>query len=185
MSTCCSKHVEAWNKYIEKECVKLVINQNYVEMHDQQNIKFCIAKQANQIYKYKNIKIKLFKNNAAIWYNKICRMKQLTPGVSSWPARQTVTHQSVLYHLIYWYKLALLMMSACCSKRVEALNKYIEKECVKLVINRNCFEMLLHGQQNIRNLFVDVNEFCRKRNSCFCIATDDNTQCYIKLNCAV
>jgi hypothetical protein len=38
MSTCCSKHVEAWNKYIKKECVKLVINQNYVEMHGQQNI---------------------------------------------------------------------------------------------------------------------------------------------------
>jgi hypothetical protein len=41
MSTCCSKHVEAWNKYIEKECVKLVINQNYAEMHGQRNIKFC------------------------------------------------------------------------------------------------------------------------------------------------
>jgi hypothetical protein len=24
----CSKHVEAWSKYIKKECVKLVINQN-------------------------------------------------------------------------------------------------------------------------------------------------------------
>jgi uncharacterized protein with gpF-like domain len=39
MSTRCSKHVEAWNKYIKKECVKLVINQNYVKMHGQQNIK--------------------------------------------------------------------------------------------------------------------------------------------------
>jgi Fe-S cluster biosynthesis and repair protein YggX len=39
ISTCCSKHVEAWNKYIKKECVKLVINQNYVKMHGQQNIK--------------------------------------------------------------------------------------------------------------------------------------------------
>jgi hypothetical protein len=39
MSTCCSKHVEARNKYIKKECVKLTINQNYVEMHGQQNIK--------------------------------------------------------------------------------------------------------------------------------------------------
>ena len=30
MSSCCSKHVEAWNKYIEEECVKLVINlKNY------------------------------------------------------------------------------------------------------------------------------------------------------------
>jgi hypothetical protein len=40
MSTCCSKHVEAWNKYIKKECVKLAINQNYVKMHGQQNTKF-------------------------------------------------------------------------------------------------------------------------------------------------
>jgi hypothetical protein len=39
MSTCCSKHIEAWNKYIKKKCVKLVINQNYVKMHGQQNIK--------------------------------------------------------------------------------------------------------------------------------------------------
>jgi hypothetical protein len=28
ISTCCSKHVEARNKHIEKECVKLVIDQN-------------------------------------------------------------------------------------------------------------------------------------------------------------
>ena len=40
MSTCCPKHVEAWNKHIEKERIKLVINKNYVEMHGQQNIKF-------------------------------------------------------------------------------------------------------------------------------------------------
>jgi hypothetical protein len=39
MSICGSKHVEAWNKYIKKECVSLVINQNYVKMHGQQNIK--------------------------------------------------------------------------------------------------------------------------------------------------
>jgi hypothetical protein len=41
MMSTCSKHVEAWKKYIKKECDKLVINQNYVEMHGQQNIKFC------------------------------------------------------------------------------------------------------------------------------------------------
>jgi hypothetical protein len=36
----CSKHVENWNKRIEKElCVKLVIYKNYTEMHGQQNIK--------------------------------------------------------------------------------------------------------------------------------------------------
>jgi hypothetical protein len=40
MSTRCSKHVQAWNKYIGKVCIKLVINQNYIEMHGQQNIIF-------------------------------------------------------------------------------------------------------------------------------------------------
>jgi len=48
-------------------------------MHDQPTIKICNAKQASQIYQYKKIKIKLYKNNAAIWYNKTCRFKQLIP----------------------------------------------------------------------------------------------------------
>ena len=29
----------------------------------------------NLVYQYKNIKIKLYKNNAAIWYNKTCRIE--------------------------------------------------------------------------------------------------------------
>ena len=36
------------------------------------NVKFVDAKQAKEIYQYKNIKGKLYKTNAAIWYNKIC-----------------------------------------------------------------------------------------------------------------
>ena len=36
-------------------------------------------KQAKQVYQYKNIKIKWYKSNAAIWYNKTCRIKQTTP----------------------------------------------------------------------------------------------------------
>jgi hypothetical protein len=35
---------------------------------------------------------------------------------------------------MYWYNLALLMMSTFWSKHVEAWNKYIKKECVNLVI---------------------------------------------------
>jgi hypothetical protein len=45
--------------------------------------------------------------------------------------------------MMYWHKLVLLMMSTCCSKHVEAWNKYIEKECVKLVINQNVRRNLL------------------------------------------
>jgi len=42
-------------------------------MHSQPLIKICSAKQARQIQQYKRIKIKLYKNNADIWYNKICK----------------------------------------------------------------------------------------------------------------
>jgi len=38
-------------------------------MHGQKNIKLCDAK---QVYHYKNIKLKFYKNNAAIWFNKTC-----------------------------------------------------------------------------------------------------------------
>jgi len=38
-------------------------------MHGQKNIKLCDAK---QVY-HKNIKLKLYKNNAAIWFNKTCK----------------------------------------------------------------------------------------------------------------
>jgi hypothetical protein len=101
-----------------------------------------------------------------IWYNTLvgdcltCRSRG-----KSWPARQTVTHQSVLYQMMYWYKLVLLMMSTCCSKHVGGWNKYIEKECVKLVINQNYVEM--HGQQNISYIFVKVHSFIGFNNIVF------------------
>jgi hypothetical protein len=49
-------------------------------MHVQPKVKICIAKHAKQIFQYKRIKIKLYKNNADIWYNKTRRIKQLTPN---------------------------------------------------------------------------------------------------------
>ena len=44
-------------------------------MHGQPNLKTCIAKQAKQISHYKKIKINLYKNNAAVWFNKTCWIK--------------------------------------------------------------------------------------------------------------
>jgi hypothetical protein len=69
MSTCARKHVEARNKYIKKECVKLVINQNYVKMHGQQNIKnidgTLISKAIfwKEVYRFlRGVRIKLARN---------------------------------------------------------------------------------------------------------------------------
>jgi hypothetical protein len=49
-------------------------------MHISTNIKFIKAKQAIEVYAYKNVKRKLYKTNAAIWFNKTCRDKELTPS---------------------------------------------------------------------------------------------------------
>jgi hypothetical protein len=43
------------------------------------NIKFIEAKQAREVFQYHNIKRKLYRTTAAIWYNKTCRDRQLTP----------------------------------------------------------------------------------------------------------
>jgi hypothetical protein len=52
-------------------------------MHGHINVKFVNAKQAKETYQHRNTKEKLYKTNAAIWYNKICRGKQLTPNYIS------------------------------------------------------------------------------------------------------
>jgi len=46
-------------------------------MYGQKNVKIVIAQQAKQIYQYKNIKQILYRTNAAVWYKKTCRYKQL------------------------------------------------------------------------------------------------------------
>jgi len=62
------------------QCITLVILYGQFMMHGQRNIKLCDAK---QVYHYKNIKLKLYKNNAAIWFNKTCKAKHLTPTYAS------------------------------------------------------------------------------------------------------
>jgi hypothetical protein len=49
-------------------------------MHGELRLKIVNAKQAELVHRYKNIKIKLLKSNAAIWFNKVCRSEQLTPS---------------------------------------------------------------------------------------------------------
>jgi len=70
-------------------------------MHGQKNIKLCNAEQAKRVYKYKNIKLKLYKNNAAIWYMIVHRF----PG---WR-----------YQRLWWYNWSSWWRAACCSKHVE------------------------------------------------------------------
>jgi len=38
------------------------------------NIKFANAQQTKVVYNYKNMKAKLYKTIAAVWFNKICKI---------------------------------------------------------------------------------------------------------------
>ena len=49
-------------------------------MHGEYNVKIVNAQQAIPIYQYHNIKEKLHKMNASIWFNKICKIEHLTPN---------------------------------------------------------------------------------------------------------
>jgi hypothetical protein len=48
-------------------------------MHGE-TIKIIIAQQAKLRTNYKNTKLQLLKTNAATWFNKMCRIKQLKPN---------------------------------------------------------------------------------------------------------
>jgi len=63
------------NNYQQDDTCHLVGNYfgTITIMHGTMNVKFIKAKQAKELYRYRNIKRKLYKTNAAIWYNKTCR----------------------------------------------------------------------------------------------------------------
>ena len=42
-------------------------------------MKIVIAQQAKPLNTYKNTRMKLLKTNAAIWFNKVCKTKELQP----------------------------------------------------------------------------------------------------------
>ena len=97
MSTCFSKHVESWNKHIEKECIKLVINQNYVEMHGQQNIKLC-WNEWTEYFNIGNIEICIWRwmynraCSAVLWYVIWYDMIYLLIAIGLLPAGSSTIH---------------------------------------------------------------------------------------------
>ena len=80
-------------------------------MHGQTNVKFCNAEQAKQVYQYKNAKIKLCKNNAAIWYNKTCN-SLLSSGIL-YSRLQRVTIPGAVIIQFVLLKMGMLMLETC------------------------------------------------------------------------
>ena len=73
----------------------LVIPQN-ITMHGIINIKYIEAKQARAIFHFKNTKRKLYRTNAAIWYNKTCKQSHLTPDYIKIKINGTFLHLLVI-----------------------------------------------------------------------------------------
>ena len=82
------------------------------------------AEQAKQVYQYKNTKIKLYKNNAAIWYNKTCGARQITPNYANiktsllssgipYSRLQRVTIPDAVIIQFVLVKMGMLMLETC------------------------------------------------------------------------
>ena len=59
--------------------VGFVKESKLINVHGVSNFQIVTAQQARIVYKYKNTNQKLFKTNAAIWFDKMCRINHLTP----------------------------------------------------------------------------------------------------------
>ena len=68
-------------------------------MHGNTKIKFVNAKQAKTYYNYKNNKRKMYRINAAIWYNKKCKINGIAPNYKELQARHGVEQVNSHVHL--------------------------------------------------------------------------------------
>ena len=87
-------------------CHLLVLSSPTLMRHGHTNLKFASAKQAKEIFDFKNLKRILHKITAAIWFNKSCRSKPLTP-----------THFSRINHLTpngHYMGRTAQLTSRCC-----------------------------------------------------------------------
>jgi predicted DNA-binding ArsR family transcriptional regulator len=109
-------------------------------MHGNLNVKFVNAKQAKETYQYRNTKEKLYKTNAAKWYNKMCREKQLTP---SWSCSQAVSKP-------VWHIPLLCEQWKTPDDGQRNCPKYVE------FYSRNKFEKLVHLGGFIMRIYHDT-----------------------------
>jgi len=70
-------------------------------MHGHTIVKFIVAKQTKYTHLYKNTKEKLYKTTTAIWYNKVCRDKQLTPNYITIEFHPTPGTKRLQLHKMY------------------------------------------------------------------------------------
>jgi len=77
------------------------------------NIKIISAQQATICNIYKNTKLKLLKTNAAIWFNKMCKIKQLKPNYIQFKTRgKTPQDRGVCNVILIYFNIDIITKSA-------------------------------------------------------------------------
>jgi hypothetical protein len=115
IETCGSKH------YIKRKycdiyiCALVGCNKNHIKLQGTY-IKIGEAQQARIYNSYKNTKLKLLKMNAAIWYNKICKTKQLMPKYIHIKINSNNMHSKNTKVATTKYRLNLLIKFLYCKK---------------------------------------------------------------------
>ena len=150
-------------------------------MNGNTKLKFSDAKQARDIYNYKNIKRKLYRTNTAILYNKICRQKQLTPSYINirikgknlqcqntlmsvpsliWRSEDPNCNHNYLYWWLPCQYFILLMMGAWHPKYVE--NVCSNKICILLHHVGVLFNLIIPylANEKVGVCGAVVEEFC-------------------------
>jgi hypothetical protein len=87
-------------------------------------------------YQYRNTREKLYKTSAAMWYNKICREKQLTPNYISIKIKLTMPENNKKISI-------LVLLESCLQTCVTYL--YTSAECT---VNK----LLMMGRGTARNM---------------------------------
>jgi hypothetical protein len=70
-----------------------------------QNLKIPNAQQAKSVHGYENIKTKILRGNAAIWFNKICKEKNLTPRYINIKIKSNNTQNRKTKHMATHYRI--------------------------------------------------------------------------------
>jgi hypothetical protein len=131
MKTC---RVSCQNKIVKSVHLVSFIIKKFDTMHSHTKVKFVNAKQAKGTYQYRNTKEKLYKTNAAIWYNKICAVYKLVWHISL---------LSVQWINSWWWTEEL---SETC--RISCQNKFVK--LVHLVGFITKKSVTMHGHTNIK-----------------------------------
>jgi len=76
-------------------------------------MKIVDAKQAKAYYAYKNTRLKLIKTNAALWFNKMYRIKQLKPNYIQFKSNRSTFQYFVVLIVSTYYILCISRITKC------------------------------------------------------------------------